>query len=239
LVHIFPFLQYVIRSRKRKASSYTDAWKPRARSVPRLYRTAFKRRSANRVALARSVNTRSDVHYFKRFAFKSTINPSPGDVAYGAMSFALDQLPAYTEFAALFDQYRVEKIDLVFSTRLDPSNSSAAAQSWFPRLFTLVDNDDTSVPSGADELRQSARCQLAIVKPDSFVKRSFVPQTLATVYNSGVSSGYALSNNTWLDMAVPSIPHYGMKYAIENLSTLNGQSILVEVSYHLAFRDSR
>jgi len=226
-------------SRKRKATSSTDAWKPRARTVPRLYRTSYKRRITNRVALARSVNTRSDLHYFKRFAFKATISPSPGDVAYGAMSFQLDQLPAYTEFASLFDQYRIEKIDIVFSTRLDPSSSSAAAQAWFPRLFTLVDNDDTTIPSGADELRQSARCQLSIVKPDSFVRRSFTPKCLATVYNTAVSSGYALSNNTWLDMATPSVPHYGLKYAVENLSTLNTQTILVEVSYHLAFRDSR
>lgn len=232
-------MSFAAFSRKRKATSSVDAWKPRARSVPRLYRSSFKRRSTNRWTLAKSVNVRSDIHYFRRFAFKSTISPSPGDVAYGAMSFQLDQLPAYTEFASLFDQYRIEKIDLVFSTRLDPSSSSAAAQAWFPRLFTLVDNDDTTTPGGADELRQSARCQLAIVKPDAFVKRSFAPKCLSTVYNTAVSSGYALSDSTWLDMATPSVPHYGLKYAVENLSTLNTQTILVEVSFHLAFRDSR
>lgn len=225
-------------SRKRKYSS-SDAWKPRARMLPRLYRTKFKRRS-NRWSLAKSVNVRSDIHYFKRFAFKTNINPVPGDVAYGALSFALDQLPAWSEFAALFDQYRIEKIDLVFSARLDSSSFSAnPSQSYSPRLFTLVDNDDTTVPTGADDLRQSARCQFALCKPDEFVKRSFVPKVLGAIYNSVTSTGYALSNSTWLDMASPSLPHYGMKFAVENLSQIAGQSIQVEVSYHLAFRDTR
>lgn len=213
--------------------------------VRRKYRTKRKpttrrRRAApkRRTAIARKVNVRGDTHFFRRMGYKATITGNPGAIAKGAMTFQISDIPNVAEFTNLFDYYKLTGVKLRFSLNLDPS-AQAPSNAQRPRMFYAIDNDDSTVPTDTDELRQRGRCREWLHNPNKPLSLFIRPKYLNRVSYSAIQDGYQIAANRWLDLGVPNVPHYGFKYVIENINADIGQTILVDATYYLAFKGSR
>lgn len=204
------------------------------RNVRRRPRRAAARRATRRV------NTRGDTHFFKRMLYKTTITPVPGDVNYGALSFQFNDMPASTEFTNLFDYYKLTGVKLRFALKLDPS-AQTAANAQYPVMYSAIDYDDITAPFNADELRERQWCRQTFLRPNSYKTFYIKPRVTRTIFNGAnlANPGYETSRAGWLDMAYPAIPHYGFKWAIENLIASAGQSIRVEATYYFAVKGTR
>lgn len=184
-------------------------------------RTSKRRKLAPKMRLSRA-NLKNDIHYFKRYI----TNPETisGNVAWNpyiaAYSFTFGQLVNVGEYTALFDQYQITTIVVKWYLRIDPSAQTAATAS-FPKMYYFRDYDDAAPPPTLNNFREHARCQVRVMNPNRPITVRLKPAILQQLYQTAVAAGYGPKWNTWIDMNDNAVPHYGIKWAIDNLTNTN------------------
>jgi len=158
-------------------------------------------------------------HTFSRRMLMQTITCS--DVIKSEnLEYTFTQLVGYTEFSALFENYRITKITVTFQLINNPDANAyinniaqGNGMNWYPKLWYTVDHD-----GGSDETlttmkeRQGVKCR--ILKPDSTIKVSFTPCCRTLTYKTSTTEGFA-PKNIKLDMADVTVPHYGLLYLVD------------------------
>jgi len=180
---------------------------------------------------------------FKRFSAFNTINANNLSATNGATYYALDQVPGYAEFTALFDQYRITKVIHRFfpiSKAFTQTNvASGGAINVPPRFITAVDFDD-STTAAFNDLRQYSTAE--VVSCQTPVTRVIKPCVSTVVYESVGSSGYAPKSDVWISTNDPTVPHYGIKWSIGQNTASGADNVfgyVPEVEFHLEFRLSK
>jgi hypothetical protein len=138
-----------------------------------------------------------------------------------ALAFTPTDLPGIASLAAAFDKYRVEKVHFRFSPYSNAVNTSqnTTVNQFVPNLGLAIDHDDATAPAAITEILQYDTCQ--IVPGYAGISVEFVPAITQAVYASGVFSGYTVvpSNQADpIDLANLSVPHYGIKGFVDQLS---------------------
>lgn len=91
---------------------------------------------------------RSTTHLFKR-SFHTTINILKSANTAGCNYFQLDQLPNYSEFVDLFDQYKVNALKYEFVPRFNSIDQASATGGEF---YTAIDRVSNDPPSSLNEM---------------------------------------------------------------------------------------
>lgn len=198
---------------------------------PANQRRRFKVKSNQIVSIPRRVRVHG-IHTFKRTLFETSVFSIGAAAVYGVRTFNLNQLPSASEFTVLFDQYRIDKIKVVFMPRGD--SAEAGTNNNNTKLFTVLDYDDDTAVASIDAL-----CQYENVKCSSVLKdhtRVLVPKFANAVYQSAVATAYGPSTG-WLDCNNSTVPHYGIKYGV---SAVAGANIVdIKTTYYLSFKNTR
>jgi len=169
---------------------------------------------------------------------------------YGSLAsyFMLSDLSSYTDFTALFDQYKVDKVVLRIIPYCTGSQTGAAYSSGSGQtgvlLHDVVDFDDVTLPAGSDagvqSLReyQNYRCTNLLMGGAPLTK-TFVPRIAVGAYSSGAFGGYKNDPFSWSDCASPNIQGYGYKAIFEVCSSgvALGLMMKVEADVYLSFRN--
>lgn len=199
----------------------------------RKYRKTMLTRSA------RIVNLNKDVHYFKRMV--STPGSFSGNVAYApllqAWSFNFNQLANAGEFTALFDQYKITHIQCKFFLKIDPGAQSAAGASY-PKLYWCADHDDDSAAPSLNAMREHSKTKVRVLHPNRPVVCNIKPAILAMTYKTATTTGYCPMWKKWVDCNDSTVPHYGLKWAIDDLTNTN-YKVDTEVTYWFQTRAAR
>lgn len=151
-----------------------------------------------------------------------------------ALSFALDDLPAYTEFTGLFDRYKVEQMDFVFLWQ-----AGVTANPQPPCMWIAADWDGVPGSPVLTDVMQypGVRMHAFSVQRPTFqysVKRPGIQQTVAGGSNA------AIVRSPWLDCGVPSIEHYGvMGFVSQYNSTVSSGTLFFTIRAHLSFQAPR
>lgn len=177
-------------------------------------------------------------HSFKRMSDGGTIT---GNATYSPFvagySFALDQLPNYTEFTNLYDSFRINFIVQKWHLKIDPSAQTATTASY-PKLYWVVDNDDSTAPSNLNELRQHSRCKMAVMNPNRPVTIKFRPSVLMQAYEGATATAYVPKWKQYIDCNDFATPHYGLKLGIDDLTNIN-YKVTVETIMYFTMKDVR
>lgn len=161
--------------------------------------------------------------------------------SYGAFDFQLSNLGSVSDFANLYDSYRIRGVEVVFRpvcVQMLVSGSSSTDDSVqnVPEMFTAIDLDDKSTPTSVAQVQRYSTMVQTLAT--SGFRRVFQPRYLVSVYN-GLSSAYVLGDSdAWLDLANTGIPHYGLKWAMTPDSGGNNGArfvYAVTVLYHVQF----
>lgn len=188
------------------------------RRTRKSYNITRKRRSTGRGGFLRVVRWSSsaapNVHYNLTGA---DANPS-GNFA---TLFALNQVNGFAELVSLFDNFRITKVLYRWIITRDPSQASTAGnRGIYPRIVWTHDFND-SAPISRDLIYQRANMKEAYFSDN--IQRtkwySLKPSILSTMYESGVANAYSPKWAQWLDTADNATPHYGIKFAYDNLYT--------------------
>lgn len=211
---------------KRKSSRTSNRPSKRMRT--------FRRRPRLRRTL------RNNIHWFKRTCqYTQLLTANTANVGVlGKLSFKLSDLPNYSEFASLFDQYTIRGIKL----RIVPNYTSADANPLSsivkaPNLHTCLDFDDDSLATGVTDLMEYPTYKMT--QGHRIHARYFKPAVATMVYNTSTTSGYGQKKNVWLDCVNASIPHYGLLYYIDGINSTTQLAWQVYATFYCGFKGVR
>lgn len=171
------------------------------------------------------------------------IRQSTNAPVFAGYAFTAADLANIASLGALFDQYRIDAVQLRFRSKNNAVSvyNTASPNNAAVGPLIVIDRDDNTAPTTLSELHQYDNC-IDLASQDScdiLIEPSITP----SVFAGGAFSGYAVddSGKYWLDKANTTIPHYGVKIGIPALptSTTNRFDWLVEAWYKVSFRNVR
>jgi hypothetical protein len=174
------------------------------------------------------------------------------NVYYGALSFyvMLSDLPDYQDFTSLFDQYRIDSVELIFTPYCTQAASGAAVSSTASQsgiiVHTAVDYDDATVPTASDVGIQALR-EYQNYQSHNLFSGGGKPLTyrwqprIATAAYSGAFTSYRSEPFGWVDCGSTGVQGYGFKAVFESVSAGSALGIMfkAEARVGLSFRNVR
>jgi len=209
---------------KRKSSYYSSVSKKRraAGAVAR-YRFNQSRRAAARrtrrgyASLGQATNT----HRYNRWGTSGkTItfsNPATENANCDIYSFA--DISGYGEFENMYDRFRLDMVQLRVQLVTNPDASmpnplAGTYNSVHPKMWYCRDYDDSAVEN-ISALKERAKTKCIVLNPNKIYKINVRPACRQIIYRTDVNEGYEPKWKAWLDMAYPTVPHYGLKYSFD------------------------
>lgn len=174
------------------------------------------------------------------------------NVSYHSYSyqFMLQNLPSFTEFTNLFDQYKVLSVRIRFipfqTTSISDLNTTNQCLSLIHS--SVIDYDDSvlfaSSNAGLQEMRQyESFREKNLFRPSGQFVRKIRPHVSVPVYKSGVSSAYSNVPARWIDCNYTDVEHYGFKGMFQVFAPSSSIAYFVwirpEIKVTLAFRNVR
>lgn len=150
--------------------------------------------------------------------------------------FNLASLTQYTSFSTIFDQYKIDEVQVIIRPMFQSNSLGAPGAVKVPLLYTVIDYDDINTPTILDMKEYS---NVTVSMYETVVIR-FKPRIAVASY-SGTFASFANLGNTWIDVASPGVQHYGLKVGCEG--GISGQTLLqvfdISVKYKVSFRNIR
>jgi len=169
------------------------------------------------------------------FAQNDAVTPSEALVA---LAFRLDDLPDYTEFTNLFDQYALIGVQVNITPRKINASVSTASNIGPNMLYVAYDASDITLPASLAVLREYQTVKE--FSDTTMTNRKWVkscsPRIAVAAY-AGAFSGYSAPPMTWIDTQSPTVQHYGLKMGIPagyTAGTVNFYDM--DFIYHIACR---
>jgi len=152
---------------------------------------------------------------------------------FPAYNYALQYLTAYGEFTALFDQYRIVRVETTFMPTITELGSLGTFVNSY--LLTAIDYDDANAYSSLNDAIQVATASITPLTKS--VTRGFTPRVALAAYSGAFTSYAQAPPGQWIDCASPGVQHYGLKCAIPLTGSLQTWRVLHR--YFLEFRRVR
>lgn len=177
----------------------------------RLYPPRAGRRGRRRVVRALALrgatfDAKQIYRYTQNYA-RTTFSQLAVTATGFGMYFTLAGINQVATFQALYDQYRIVKIDVTIRPMFE-SNSLTQVGNIIPLLYSAVDEDDASNPSGIAVMSEYSRVRIT----KGTAKHTFTPHVAFATY-SGAFTSYGTKSNQWIDCASSGVEHYGLKMA--------------------------
>lgn len=142
-----------------------------------------------------------------------TISGSNGTVNT-AIGLVLSDLPGYTDFTNLYDEYRILAIKTRWTPNYSAYSSGASNQALYPpTLCTVLDRNDASPPFARGVMMQY---QTFREKQSSRVNKIYCKTYCQTeIYKTGVTSAWgAARGKQWVNSTNVDVPYYAYKWAL-------------------------
>jgi len=171
----------------------------------------------------------------KMYAIESVLSTTTVP-AYYTPSFTLSLLdPDYSSLAAVFDQYKVEVIEIILTPRITEATSNVTQPGGY--LYSCIDYDDqTSLGSIAAIQAYANVVATRMVVPH---RRCWKPRMAVATY-AGSFGGFGNVAAGWVDTASTSVQFYGVKFACDTGPTGAGINTWdMQIRSRISFRSSR
>lgn len=207
------------------------------RSVFRRKRRAPKRRAVTR---KRRAVRQTGALTVKKTVALDVINAVGNVTSYGSTSFEINDLPQYSTYFSLYEEYRIDKIVYKFNSLNNmATNGPSIGYATLGMIHTNIDYNDNVPPTSIQDMMNDPSYRAT--RSNRVHTRIFKPKWLDDV--GGVVG--VQQKTGWLKTAstTQSIPHYGLKWAMEGgLVPTTGQfSFFVKpiITYYVSFKDPK
>lgn len=129
---------------------------------------------------------------------------------YYARSWALSDLPNYTEFTALYDQYRIDCVKVSVTPAFQRPLLGSGSSGFNGIVYHFVDFDDDASPTTEDDFTQRSNVRTASGCQPFGV--ALEPRVALAAY-SGAFTSYA-NARPWVDVASTGVRWYGWKMGV-------------------------
>lgn len=185
------------------------------------------------------------VHRFTRTFNTDTaiiLNSGAAAAGYG-YTFKLNDLPNQDDFTRLYDQYRIKAV----KWQLIPKQGTATVfpptvlpgqVSIMPKIYSVIDYDDAAPPGSVDEMLQYENVKFT--RANRTHSRFFKPAIASEVFQTGITTGYAMRQNAWIDCNSNTVEHYGLKVWVEASTALTPRwDFDIICKYYMEFKNVR
>lgn len=189
-----------------------------------------------------------NVHMYKRWATPVLHTASFPSTAYNQqITFSLDQVRGASELTALYDQYMIVGVKVVFQLVTNPDadrkineTTNANASNFYPKLMFVRDYDNITIETPND-LRERNNMKMVVLQPNKTASVYVRPAVRNLVYLDGVTPATSPVWNQWVDCSTTTVPHLGLKFSVDfqGLSTAADYFLRVETCYYLKFKNVR
>lgn len=149
--------------------------------------------------------------------------------------FQLNFLPNSAEFSALFDVYKIWKVDVMFIPKYNTSDfSTGGAGFGLPTIYITEDRNDAVLPASVAELQEYNSC---------IARRFDKPITYTcwpTLSQSNPSNGQiidARQKDLYVRSTSRDVSYYGIKWAMDLPLGLETFRMDVVFKYYMTFKD--
>jgi len=198
-----------------------------------------------------SLNT----HSYSRYSTAVTLDVT-STTLQDERQFKFEDILGYSEFAALYDSYKMTKVVMMIQLISNPDaayplNTAVTngtfitgPTNWFPRWWYIRDYDG----GGSDSLasikeRQGAKC--FVLRPNKINRIVIKPKVLTQAYAGSTATGYLVTQakSLFIDMANTAVPHYGLNSVVDCMGQDPNDTypfkIRVEFKYYFTCKDVR
>lgn len=165
-----------------------------------------------------------------RYDVTNIVQTSTTVPTFGASTFVLSSFDNYLEYLGLFDQYKIDEIEVWIEPAFGPAQSLTSVG----QLYSCVDLDDANTPTTIISVEAHQSCITTSTVAGHYHK--WVPHMAVAVY-SGAFTSFANSPADWIDAASPNVQHYGVKLATTT-STTSTLTMAMQVRAKVSFRQS-
>lgn len=164
------------------------------------------------------------------------MNASSAGTTYYSFMFRLSDIPNYTEFTNLYDQYRITGVSVKFFPQQDSANTGIS-NATTAIIHTAADyNDATAITTEQDILQYQT---LRTHRFDTIFHYYLKPRVATAIYNNVATTGYAQSGHPWIDVSSPSAPFYGLKVVVPTVSASSLSGWRLYATFYIECRDVR
>jgi len=142
----------------------------------------------------------------------------------GAFKFELAHLTNYAEITNLYDNYRIKMVYVHVipsfnSSEIAYGTASATGSMGIPMMHYTVDNDDAVVPTSRSKVTENSYAKSRrLDSPFTIAVRPRAQNVVATT--AGSAAAGMLPANQWLDCDSTTVPHYGLKFWLDEFPTV-------------------
>lgn len=158
------------------------------------------------------------------------------------LNFMFSKVSHNMELRALYDSYRIDKVELWFDYSPDvPDVAAAGYLARFPKLWIKRDYNDSTPPT-LDDMQQSNQAQVLRFASDTTTLGPYFvrPACMASVFQD---PSFGVANfetwGSWQKASSPNVPHFGVKLIAQGLPSVPLGAITVRVRYHLTLKNVR
>lgn len=184
------------RSMRKSYKKYSKYTKNGQRNVKGIY--SFKRTFTTTIDVVNQVS--------------GVITGDNGKLTTG-VGLRFQDLPSYTEFTGLFDQYRICAIKSRFTPDYNDAVSGTTAAYVAPMLVTVYDQNDVNILVN----RPTALQYQSFKETPSYKPRKIyaVPKIALPAYKTGITWGYTQAKGKpWINSSNPDVEYYAYKWAL-------------------------
>lgn len=160
----------------------------------------------------------------------------------GSVLFKMDSATDFGDFSQLFDRYKITGVKLKFLYQSNIANAdSTSGSNALPLMNYSFDADDADIPTNLDQVQRKQYCHQKILNGNYTFSIFIKPRILKEVYSSLTSTGYNSAKATWLDSNNAGVPHYGLKFWINNWTpgATKFHQLTIQPTYYLALKDTQ
>lgn len=162
------------------------------------------------------------VYNFKRTLSVNipVVNPVGGSISgangsiNSSIGIALSDLPGYTDFTNLYDEYRILAIKTRWTPNFTAYSSGSTNQATYPpTLCTVLDRNDSAPISSRPVMMEY---QTFRERPSSRINKIYCKTYCQSeIYRTGVSSAWgAARGKQWINISSNDVPYYAYKWSL-------------------------
>ncbi len=169
----------------------------------------------------------------------ATVYQIPSIDSTAGIYFTAGQAAQFSDYATVFDQYRIVTAAVKFAPT--SPNSTSNLSYIVPRIWTAIDYDDAIQPGSRAVVQAYGSCLES--PPNTGVIRVLQPRIASAVYGGVTFNAYGNDTMKWIDVASPAAQHYGIKYCIEAAAAAQGSGTVygytIDIELYVEFKCTR
>lgn len=169
--------------------------------------------------------------FTQNFSIQSFFTTSTSNPTFTQVTAAFNQIDQFAALASVFDQYRIEAVEMWLVPQVSADVSTRQGQ-----IFSVLDFDDASALTTILQAQDYATC---ITTPQSSgVYRHYRPHVALAAFAPSAFTSFSNVVSPWIDTSSPAVSHYGVKIAASTANT-TAQSFDLNLRLLVALKNVR